>query len=117
MSEGGAWLELAWDSPQRIREIQITFDSGFQRELTLSGSDSTTRGTIRAAQPETARDYTVSYRRAASGEMVRLVAVERNHQRLRRHRFDPVEAQAVRIHITATNGDDFARIFEVRCYA
>ena len=40
-----------------------------------------------------------------------------NHQRLRRHRIEPVEAQAVRIHITATNGDDFARIFEVRCYA
>jgi hypothetical protein len=117
MSEGGAWLELAWDSPRRIREIQITFDSGFQRELTLSGSDSATRGTIRAAQPETARDYTVSYRRTAAGEMTRLVTVERNHQRLNRHRFDPVEAQAVRIHITATNGDDFARVFEVRCYA
>lgn len=28
-----------------------------------------------------------------------------------------VDAGAVRIHVTATNGDDFARIFEVRCYA
>ena len=74
------------------------------------------RGIIRAAQPETVRDYTVSYRKPG-GELAEVTAVKGNHQRLRRHRFEPVEAQAVRVHITATNGDDFARIFEVRCYA
>ena len=46
-----------------------------------------------------------------------MAAVNGNHQRLRRHAFEPLEAEAVRIHVTATNGDDFARIFEVRCYA
>jgi hypothetical protein len=108
---GGAWVELAWDQPQRIREVQITFDSGFQRELTLSGSDAATRGTIRAAQPETVRDYTVS---ADGNEIAR---VSGNHQRLRRHTFEPVTTKSVRIHVTATNGDELARIFEVRCYA
>ncbi len=108
---GEAWIELAWDEPQRIREIQITFDSGFQRELTLSASDAATRGTIRAAQPETARDYSIS---AEGREIVR---VRGNHQRLRRHTFDPVTAGSIRIRVTATNGDGFARIFEVRCYA
>jgi hypothetical protein len=117
MTPDGAWIELAWDQPRRIREIRITFDSGFQRELTLSGSDSATRGTVRAAQPETARDYTVSYRPAGRTELVPLVQVAGNHQRLNRHRVDAVEAQAVRVHVTATNGDDFARIFEIRCYS
>jgi hypothetical protein len=117
MSPDGAWIELAWDQPRRIREIRITFDSGFQRELTLSGSDSATRGTVRAAQPETARDYTVSYRAPGRTELIPLVQVAGNHQRLNRHRVDAVEAQAVRVHVTATNGDDFARIFEIRCYS
>jgi hypothetical protein len=116
MSPEGAWIELEWDRPRRIREIQITFDSGFQRELTLTSQDSVNAGIIRAPQPETVRDYTVSARKAG-GEQAELVTVRGNHQRLRRHRIEPMEASAIRIHVQATNGDDFARIFEVRCYA
>ena len=111
-----AWIELAWERPQRIREVQITFDSGFQRELTLSAQESVTRATIRAPQPETVRDYTVTCRKPGEHGAVTLAAVTGNYQRLRRHQFAPVEAHAVRIHVTATNGDEFARIFEVRCY-
>jgi hypothetical protein len=116
MGPEGAWLELDWERPQRIREVQISFDSGFQRELTLSAADSVTAGTVRAAQPETVKDYILACRKPGAEEWIELARVARNHQRLKRHRFDAVEAQSLRIHITATNGDDFARIFEVRCY-
>ena len=68
------------------------------------------------AQPETVRDYTVTCRKPGEHGAVTLAAVTGNYQRLRRHQFAPVEAHAVRIHVTATNGDEFARIFEVRCY-
>ncbi len=112
----GAWIELGWDRPQTIREVQITFDSGFQRELMLTGSDSANRGIIRAPQPETVRDYRILCRRPREGQLVEAVAVSGNHQRLRRHRIEAVEAQAVRIQVSATNGDECARVFEVRCY-
>ncbi len=112
---GGAWLELAWDQPQTIREIQITFDTGFQRVLTLTASAGG-RNIIRAPQPETVRDYAIAYRQPGGGEPVELARVTGNYQRLRRHRFEPVQAQAVRIHVSATNGDECARVFEVRCY-
>ncbi len=36
---------------------------------------------------------------------------------LARHRFAAVETGAVRLRIAATNGDELARVFEVRCYA
>src|SRR5690606_10167315 len=52
MSSEGAWIELSWDEPQPIRRIQLTFDTGFHRELTLSSSDSHTKNMIRAPQPE-----------------------------------------------------------------
>jgi hypothetical protein len=117
MGPEGAWLELSWDKPQRIRTVQITFDSGFQRELTLTSSLGVNRGIVRAPQPETVKDYSLWYRKAAGAELVRVAEVKGNHQRLNRHTFSAVEAQTVSIHITATNGDDFARIFEVRCYA
>ncbi len=117
MRDGGVWLELAWERPQRISELQITFDTGFERELTLSAAQSVNQGIIRAPQPETVRDYTVALRRAGRDDYETAVAVTGNYQRLRRHRFEPAEVVAVRIHIMATNGDDYARVFEVRCYA
>ena len=40
-----------------------------------------------------------------------------NYQRVNRHQFSAVNASAIRVHVTATNGDELARIFEVRCYA
>ena len=66
---------------------------------------------VRAPQPETVRDYSVK----AGNRMP--AAVSKNHQRVNRHRFDPVETKSLRIQIDATNGLAEARIFEVRCYA
>jgi FAD dependent oxidoreductase len=116
MTPEGPWLELAWEKPQKVREVQLTFDSGFQRELTLSASDWANQGIIRAAQPETVRDYTLLYRKEKDGPLVELLKVDGNHQRLNRHRFEPVEAQVIRLQVRATNGDKLVRVFEVRCY-
>lgn len=107
----GAWLELRWPRPVTLREVQLTFDTGFQRELTLTSSDGANKGIIRAPQPETVRDY-----RLLAGQR-ELAKVEGNHQRLNRHKFEPVTTDRLRVHITATNGSDLARLFEVRCYS
>jgi hypothetical protein len=117
LTSDGAWIELAWDAPRKLGAIQLTFDSGFQRELTLSASDSINKGIVRAPQPETVRDYAISYRTTERGPLRELVSVAGNHQRVNRHQLvDAVEAQSIRIHVRATNGDPLARIFEVRCY-
>ena len=70
----------------------------------------------RRAQSETVKDYTLLARKAGFNELITLASLQGNFQRLRRHDFAPVEVDAVRLHITATNGDDRATIFEVRCY-
>jgi len=116
LAADGAWIELAWPRPVRLAQIQLTFDSGFQRELTLSASESANRHVIRAPQPETVKDYALQYRPAADADWIDLARVEGNHQRLCRHSFDPVEAVALRVTVLATNGDALARIFEIRCY-
>lgn len=94
----------------------LKFDTGFQRILTLSASDSLTRRMIRAAQQETVRDYEISVR-GLDGQWKRVASITGNYQRLNRVRFDPVEAQAVRVTVLKTNGLQEARIFEIRCYA
>ena len=117
MTDSGAWLELAWNAPQTLSHVQLCFDSGFSRQLTLTGQFHARKNQIRGRQPETVKDYRLLYRDSTSGDWKELVAVADNYQRIRRHTFDPVKATALRIEITATNGNDEARIYEIRCYA
>lgn len=117
MAEGGAWIELRWAKAQAVREVQLAFDTGFHRELTLTSSDHINTGIVRGPQPETVRDYQVLGQPHGGGPLVLLATVKNNHQRLNRHVFAPVALEALRVHVTATNGDALARIFEIRCYA
>ncbi|MEK7753517.1 MAG: FAD-dependent oxidoreductase, partial [Acidobacteriota bacterium] len=65
--EGEPSIELSWPAPQKISEVQLTFDTAFGRMLTLSAQASVNREMIRGAQPETVRDYTVSVRKPGGG--------------------------------------------------
>lgn len=115
--DGRASLELQWDAPQKISCVQLTFDTGFQRELTLSSSNGANNGIIRAPQPETVRDYRLLGKVAGQTEWQLLAEVAGNHQRLRRHEFAAANIEKLKLEVTATNGDKLARVFEVRCYA
>jgi len=116
MTGDGAWIELTWPRPQKLSQVQITFDTGFQRLLRLTAQASYSSRIIRAPQPETVRDYELHYKDAA-GQTHSLARVTGNHQRLNRHHFSPIEANALRLHIIATNGAARARVYEIRCYA
>lgn len=106
-----AWIELTWPTPQALREIHLTFDSGFERELTLSASDATTRKLIRGPQPELVRDYTLLL------DDRPVAHVTDNYVRKRVHRLkSPVVAQRLRLLITSTHGVPNARVFEIRAY-
>lgn len=117
MGENGAWLELKWTAAKKISQVQITFDSGFARQLFLTASDSHTRTVIRAAQPETVKDYELQVRRPGSEEWTTVAGVKGNYQRMNRLKLDPVDTIGLRVKVLATNGIEEARIFEVRCYA
>ncbi|HPC60673.1 MAG TPA: FAD-dependent oxidoreductase [Verrucomicrobiota bacterium] len=113
----GAHLDLEWPAPQTLRTVQITFDTGFHRPLTLTHQDSFNAKMVRGPQPETVRDYELLYRPADDAPWTSLGAVSGNYQRLRRHHFPPFTAKALRLKVTATNGSKEARVYEIRCYA
>jgi len=87
LGETGAWLELAWDKPQSLRQVQLTFDSGFIRELTLSSSAAANVNIIRAPQPETVKNTRFNIKLKTGKEWQELAKLDGNHQRLRPPRF------------------------------
>lgn len=119
IGEKGAWLELAWDKPQTISQVQLVLDSGMTRgELTLTSADNHSKKQILGRpQPELLKDYVIEGKKAGSNEWTPLAEIKDNFQRLCRHKFDTVKLDAVRVNISATNGDELARVYEVRCYA
>ncbi len=108
------WLELHFREPKRIREVHLTFDTGLNRELTLSFSDWTNRRMIWGPQPETVRDYELQVLYGDSAKTV--VKVEGNYQRKQVHQFEPQLATGIRLIVQSTNGDNSAKVFEVRVY-
>lgn len=113
MSRGEPWIQLEWDTPQRLQMVQITFDSGLNRRLFLSGEDSVYFSQTRGIQPELAASYTLEVR--ADSEWKTIAQNDANYLRMVRHCFEPVEAKTLRLRIRRTHGDPLARVFEVRC--
>lgn len=106
-----AWIELRFDQPMEIRELHLTFDSGFQRELILSPADGHTKKVVRGPQPELVKTYEV----LADGKVI--ASETENYLRKRVHRFEtPVRATTLRLAISATHGVPEARVFEIAVY-
>lgn len=116
LSDGHAWVQLEWTTPVTVRHVQLVFDTGFQRPLTLTEQADYRKRMVIGPQPETVRDYAL-LALVALGEWREIVSVKGNYQRLRRHDVDPVETTALRLVVKATNGVPEARLFEMRCYA
>lgn len=107
-----AWLDLELPQPAAIAQIHVTFDSGLQRELILTPSDSISARSVRGPQPELVKDYNIYL------DQTLAVSVNGNYLRKRVHTLEnPLSARRVRIEILATHGVSHARIFEVRLYS
>lgn len=100
------WLEVRWASPRLVRQVQLVFPGHLVREY-------------HAYAPfyrdmQCPRDYTIEAE--VGGKWKRLLEVEGNFQRRRRHPLsEATEVSAIRVLVTATNGDPSASIYEVRC--
>lgn len=104
-----AWLRLEWEHPVLIAELQLIFDTGLHRHLTLSHHDGYTARMIWGRpQPETVRDYVIE---GFDGQQwVPLATVTDNYERRRRHACDsPHSFLSIRLTVTRTNGLDHAR--------
>jgi len=114
MTNGEPWIELSWRSPQDIGTIECTFDTGLNRFLRLSPEARVQKNQVRGRQPETVSDYKIEAKQG--GKVVYENYITDNYLRKVAHNFPKVKADSIRVTVQKTQGDDLARIFEIRCY-
>ncbi|MDF1740569.1 MAG: FAD-dependent oxidoreductase [Verrucomicrobiales bacterium] len=109
-----AWIQFEWPEPISLNRIQLIFDTGLHRHLTLSHHDGyTSKMQWGRPQEETVRDYEIKIR--VGGEWRCAKEVSGNYQRLNRHELGlSPGTEAVRITVRKTNGLDHVRIAAVQ---
>lgn len=102
-----AWLQLAWDGPQTISQVQLTFPGHLLREYHAYPPF--------FRDPQTLRDYEIQ---VSAPQGWRTVARVRGNTATRVvHTFDsPVTTDRLRLVALATNGDPSAGVYEIRAY-
>lgn len=101
-------LQLTWDEPQEIRQVQITFAGNLLREYHASPA--------LFRDPQTASDYLLEAK--VDGVWVEVGGRRGNYQARVVHTLDAhVNATAFRLTILATNGDPSAAVTEIRIYS
>ncbi|GAA4972100.1 FAD-dependent oxidoreductase [Pseudonocardia tropica] len=101
-------LELRWDRPQEIRQVQLTFAGHLLREYHAQPPF--------FRDPQCVRDYTIEAR--TNGAWRPLVEVTDNLTTRVVHDLDEaVVTDRLRLVVRATNGDPAAGVYEIRCYS
>jgi hypothetical protein len=104
------WLELAWEGPRRISEIQLLFDSSLHFHFWQSW-----QGCLVRAIPSIVRDYRI-IAGLADGASAIVAEVGGNHHRNRRHQASLDGVSRLRVEILRTNGLRRAQVYAVRVF-
>ena len=114
-ADNGRWIAPAdesvvyeWERPVRLGGVRLVFDSEFKnRGKRMRKLEATTE---RKEMPKMlAKGFRIEAR--VGGTWKTVFEEEENWRRLRRIAFDPVEADALRVVVTATWGGDKAHVF------
>ena len=108
-------LQLTWDIPQKISALILNFDSGC-RHLCITKEGSRRRQVLEAPQPEILKDYDI-VAVLADGSRKTVARRRGNYQKRVVENFDTVAAKSLILKPLASNGDKFARVFEIRAYS
>jgi hypothetical protein len=102
------WIELSWEIPRTISEVQLLFDSALHFHFWQSWQGYPVRSV-----PSIVRHYRLVARHAG-GSSSTIAEVTGNFQRNRRHRVALEGIARLRLEILATNGLARAQVYEIR---
>jgi hypothetical protein len=100
-------IQLSWDEPRKVSQIQITFPGHLFQEYHKYEPF--------YRDPQCPKHYVVEA--FMDDEWVQVVSLSNNYQRLVRHTFEQqIMTNHLRVVVSETNGDPSAAIYEIRCY-
>jgi hypothetical protein len=114
ISDSGETLTLALDGEKTVSQVRLTFDPNLNHCIKMTMSSERIAQQGYGVPPELVKDYEVVLKR--SGEVVASQTVTGNYQRLNVLDFAPVVCDTVEVLVSATNGYEDVRIYEVRVY-
>lgn len=113
--ETPAWLEVTWDSPQRIRQIQLLFDSDLSRQLTPSLSDYQLEREYLGTPPTLVKGFKLAFYQG--DQLIQSVEETDNYQRRWECCFEkPISVDKVRLIIESTHGTEHPKVYALRVW-
>jgi hypothetical protein len=101
------WLQLSWDSPQKVSQVELTFPGHLLREYHAYSPF--------YRDPQCPKDYTIEG--LENGEWKVLATVSDNYQRQNKLKLNRTyELTDMKVVVKSTNGEESAQIYEVRVY-
>jgi hypothetical protein len=114
MTAGSAeWAELSWATAVEVASVQVIFNDDVNEDLVNLHHHRTAFEII----PELVKDYRLEARLTGADEWTVLAQERANRKRFRTHTLpEPVQVDALRLVIEATNGSACAEVVEIRAY-
>ena len=109
-----AALTLEWDSPVKLRSVEIKCDSNLHRKIMMHKDSAKNSGQIFGLPPELVKSLSVEIQQGGTWKEVG--AKEENITRHVAFSFPEAETTAVRLKLKDTYGAANIKLFEVRCY-
>ncbi len=103
-----AYIQLDWENPITFDTIHLTFDTMVREQRFFDRP-------MLGATPTCVKDYSILYLDTCE-EWRSLASRKNNFQRHNIIQFDPIKTKSIRVKVDATNGDQLARIYEIRVY-
>ena len=115
ISGKGEWISLEFGREIHPQEVRLKFDSNLSKEIMISLSDKVLANQIPGIPPQLVKDYDIEFYK--QDKLVHVENVRNNYFRLKICKLEKsISCDRIKVHVRSTNGDRYARIFEVRVY-
>ena len=113
MQSSGEWISFEFNSRIKPTQIDIRFDSNLSNEIMLTLFHSEVESQLKGIPKELVKDYDIEFYNY--DELMYVENVRDNYLRHRIHKLNnSIICNKIKIKVISTNGDTYARIFEVR---
>ncbi|NLJ41283.1 MAG: FAD-dependent oxidoreductase [Clostridiales bacterium] len=113
--DNSQWICLDLGNKKQVSEVNIKFDSNLSKRISVTLSQKFFSDQVPGIPPELVKDYDIVF--LDEENPVHTEHIKGNYLRFRAHRLSkPIVCDRIKLIVHSTNGDKYARVFEIRVY-